>query len=188
MMIKKTSFHLLFLVLVLGVLACRMSSNLVQDFEPITVRTEDAIALGEKLEQAVQDAEQKGSFTIEISEQQLTSYLALNLAKTSQVPITDLQIHLQDGQVWIRGVVHQDNLQLPLTVAVSLSVDSENKIVVDLKQARIGPFPLPQRLLDSITQEVQKAFWDQLASVGEGYTIEEISIGEGSILIRGTKK
>jgi hypothetical protein len=35
---------------------------------------------------------------------------------------------------------------------------------------------------------VKKAFWDQVASVGEEYTIEEISIGEGSILIRGTKK
>jgi len=188
MMSKETSFHLLFLVLIFGVLACRMSSNLVPDFEPITVRTEDAVALGEKLKQAIQDAEQQGSFTIEISEQQLTSYLALNLAKTSQVPITDLQIHLQDGQVWIRGSVHQDNLQLPLTVAASVSVDAENNFVIDFKQAQIGPFPLPKMLLETITQEVKKAFWDQVASVGEEYTIEEISIGEGSILIRGTKK
>lgn len=187
-MIKKLNFHLLFLVLVSGVLACQMSSNLVQDFEPIAVHTEDAIALGEKLEQAVQDAEQQGSFTIEISEQQLTSYIVLNLAQTSQVPMTDLQIYLQDEQVWIRSIVHQDDLQLPLTVAVSLDVDTENNLVIEFRQAKIGPFPLPKTLLDPISQEVKRAFLDQVASVGERYTIEEISIGEGLILIRGNKK
>lgn len=187
-MIKKINFYLLFLVLVLGALACQMSSNLVHDFEPIAVHTEDAIALGKKLEQAVQDAEQLGSFTIEISEQQLTSYIVLNLAQTSPVPMTDLQIHLQDEQVWIRGIVHQDNLQLPLTVVVSLDVDTENNVVLEFRQARIGSFPLPTMLLDTITKEVKKTFLDQLASIGEGYTIEEISIGEGSILIRGIKK
>lgn len=187
-MIKKHRFHLLFLVLVIGILACQMSSNLVPDFEPIAVRTEDAVALGEKLEQAVQDAKQQGSFTIEISEQQLTSYIALNLDQTSQVPITDLQIHLQDEQVWIRGIVYQDNLQLPLTVAVSLDVDTENNLLLEFEQAQIGPFPLPKMLLDTIGQEVKKTFMDQVASLGEGYIIEEISMGEGSILIRGTKK
>lgn len=187
-MMKKLSFQLLFLIFSFGVLACRMSSNLVQDFEPIPIRTEDAVDLSEKLKQAVQDAEQQGSFTIDISEQQLTSYVALNLAETSEVSITNLQIHLQDGQIWIRGDVHQDNLQLPLTVAVSLSVDTENNLGIEFKQAQIGPFPVPRRLLDTIAQEVEKAFFEQVAGVGEEYIIEEISIGEGSILIRGTKK
>lgn len=187
-MIKKHRFHLTFFVLVIGILACQVSSNPVQDSEPIPVRTEDAVALSEKLERAVQDVEQQGSFVIEISEQQLTSYMALNLAQTSQVPVTDLQIHLQAEHVWIRGIVHQDNLQLPLTVAVSLDVDTENNLVIEFRQAQIGSFPLTKMLLDTITQEVKKTFLEQLASVGEGYTIEEISIGEGSILIRGTKK
>ncbi len=187
-MMKKLSIQLLFLIFSFGVLACRMSSNLVQNFEPIPIRTEDAVDLSEKLKQAVQDAEQQGSFTIDISEQQLTSYIALNLAQTSEVAITNLQIHLQDGQVWILGDVHQDNLQLPLTVAVSLNVDTENNLGIEFKQAKVGPFPVPRRLLDTIAQEVEKAFFEQVASVGEEYIIEEISIGEGSILIRGTKK
>lgn len=120
-MIKKHRFHLLFLVLVIGILACQMSSNLVPDFEPIAVRTEDAVALGEKL-------------------------------------------------------------------AVSLDVDTENNLLLEFEQAQIGPFPLPKMLLDTIGQEVKKTFMDQVANLGEGYIIEEISMGEGSILIRGTKK
>ncbi|MCX8062003.1 MAG: LmeA family phospholipid-binding protein [Anaerolineales bacterium] len=171
-----------------SIIACRLSENNLSSSERTPILTEDAIALSEKVEQAIQEANEKGSFTIEISEQQLTSYVALSLAGNSQVPVTDLHIRLRDGQIWISGVVHQDNLQLPLTVGVRVSVNEGNNLAFEFSEANIGPFRLPELVLDTITKEVEKAFAEQVANLGEGYRIEELSISEGSVVIRGKKR
>lgn len=88
----------IFLIILFSALACRLSGELVDDSDQIIILTEEAIAVNEKLEQAVKDAEQKGTFTLEITEQQLTSYVAINLASQSSIPITELQIRLRDGK------------------------------------------------------------------------------------------
>lgn len=185
---KTLKLSIFLLSLFLSSLACQLSEVAPHNAERIPVLTEEAVALSDKLEQAVQEANEKGTFTIEITEQQLTSYVALNLEKNSQVPITDLQIRLRDEQIWISGVVHQDNLQLPLSVGVKVWVDPGNNLAFEFSEAKVGPFQLPKLILDSIAREVEQAFLEQVASVGEGYRIEEISVGEGSILIRGTKQ
>jgi hypothetical protein len=187
-MMKKLTLHFSLLVLLLSTLACQMSQLGVREFERIPVSTEEALAMSETLEKAILEAEQRDSFTIEISEQQLTSYLALHYAQTDQIPISDLQIHFRDGQIWVSGLVEQNNLQLPLTIALSLGVDLSGNVVVEFNQAQLGPFPLPKAVMDTVTKEVGKAFREQLATVGEEYLIDEISIDEGSILIRGRKK
>lgn len=178
----------IFLIILFSTLACRLSGELVDEPDQIIILTEEAVAVNEKLEQAAKDAEQKGTFTLEITEQQLASYVAINLASQSSIPITELQIRLRDEQIRISGIAHQDNLQLPLSVGVRVGVDEANNFRLEFTEAKLGPFPLPQIILESITKEVQKALAEQMAKVGEGYSIQEISIGEGSILIRGIKK
>ncbi|GAB4469100.1 MAG: hypothetical protein Kow0088_00790 [Anaerolineales bacterium] len=174
--------------LLFSLLACRWSGVSTPSVENLLIRTEDALAVEEKLEQAIQEANEKGTFTIEITEQQLASYVAFNMDENNQTPISDLQIRLGEEQIWLSGLVQQGDLQLPLTVGLKLGVGSANNVVLEFTQAKIGPFPLPDVLLDTITEEVEKAFAEQLAAVGEGYTLEEITIGEGSILIRGSKR
>ncbi len=187
-MLKKLKHSLLFIALLMGAaLACQMSGDLAQ-IEKVPIMTEEANAVAEKVEQAIQEAEQKGTFTIEITEVQLTSYLALSLAENSEVPISDLQVRLRDEQVWISGNAQTENLELPLMVVVKLSVGSANELMIEFTKAQVGPFPLPKIMLDRITEQVEKAFLAEVAKVGEGYAIEEISIGEGSLLIRGAKK
>ncbi|MFN3309880.1 MAG: hypothetical protein ACK44E_11800, partial [Anaerolineales bacterium] len=121
-----------------------MSGELVDDSEQVIILTEEAVAVNEKLEQAVKDAEQKGTFTLEITEQQLTSYVAINLASQSSIPITELQIRLRDEQIRISGIAHQDNLQLPLSVGDSGAVDEANNFRLEFTEAKIGQFPFPQ--------------------------------------------
>ncbi len=186
-MVKQLWRHFFALTLIItAALACQLGGDVFQETDRIPILTDDAVIMSQKLEQAVQEAKQTGTFTIEMTEQQLTSYVALNLAKSNQVPITNLQIRLRDDQIWINGDAQQDNIQLPLSVAVKVAVDSTGSLLIEFTSAQIGPFPLPRIMLDTIEQQVEKVFLEQVAKVGEATVIEEISIGEGSMKIRGT--
>ncbi len=186
-MVKHLWRHFFALTLIItAALACQLGGDAFQETERIPILTDDAVIMSQKLEQAVQEAKQTGTFTIEMTEQQLTSYVALNLAKSNQVPITNLQIRLRDDQIWINGDAQQDNIQLPLSVAVKVGVDSTGSLLIEFTSDKIGPFTLPRIMLDTIEQQVEKVFLEQVAKVGEATVIEEISIGEGSMKIRGT--
>lgn len=185
---KTLKFYFLLTMLLVSALSCQISGGDTQTSPTVPILTEEALALSEKLEQAVQEANQQGTFTIEITEQQLTSYVALNLDKINQVPVTDVQIRLRDEQIWITGVVHQDNLDFPLELVAKIIVDSTNHLSIAFTKAQVGPFTLPKIMLDTIRERVEKVIAEQLPSVREEYVIDEISIGEGFILIRGSKK
>src|SRR5512138_1116546 len=114
---KNTKFALPFflLTLLLTSLACTMNvggpdySNL----PAVPISTEYAQSIQDEVQRAFAEGAQTGTITLNLTEQQITSYLAEKLQSDPRLQqngkpmITDPQVYLRDGQMKIYGKTQQ---------------------------------------------------------------------------------
>ena len=193
-MIKTRGLTLFLLVLVLTSLACTISvggpdySNL----PPIPVSGEAAESIKEELRRAIEAGAQTGVITVNLTEPQITSYLAArlqtdpSLQQADRQPlITEPQVYLRDGQMQIYGKTQKGMLTANIGVIVSMGVDANGQPQIDVVSADFGPFPAPDGLKDAITAMVREAYTGSLGPVATGLRIETISIADGVMTVTG---
>ena len=105
-------------VCALACLPCQTSSQLVPTpVRTVPISTQDAQDLALTLGQGIV-ADSEGRFTLVITEEELTSYVALNLADS----ISDPQILLTNGEIHLYGTVVSP-IEAPMTAVASISQD-----------------------------------------------------------------
>jgi uncharacterized protein YpmS len=122
--------------------------------------------------------DQDGRFVFVITEEELTSYAALNMAES----IIDPQILLTDGQIHIYGTMISP-IEAPVTALATIKVkNGDVRIVVE--SVSIDGFPIPETFVEAFAQQV-----DDFITAARRYEdaeISEIEIREGEIVIRGS--
>lgn len=183
---KKHTWIVLLIMMIVP-LACKLpgwGGN--KPLETIPVTTQAAKTLEANLEDTLKNIPQGVEFQIEITEQQLTSYVSLKLQANPDSPVHDLQIYLRDDQIRVIGTVDQANMSVQSEIIVRPFLDA-NRLQFDVISAKIGPFNLPQSFIDSMKQEMQSAFEEQLQDLGTNYRIDSIVIQNGVMIIKGIK-
>jgi hypothetical protein len=123
--------------------------------ERIEVSPEAAQRLEEKLKEALSGTS-SGEFTITATDEEVTSLIAVQMEKTSDTPMRDVQVHFGD-----------DRLQ------------------VDIVESSAGVIPVPQSLLDSLSRTVNETIAEAQTKAQMQVQITEVTIGEGEITISG---
>ncbi len=176
-------------ILALSAFSCNLASVAARPSTPtpppVAVSTQAVNDLVNNVENAAATAVSGGSTTLTITESQLTSLAVLALQEQQQFQINNLQIRLHDGQIQISGQVVQGNLELPLSVALTVSVDSQGLPQSQIVSAKLGPLPLPQPILDQFTSQLDQAITSQFNAAGTNLVIDQIMISEGSMAITG---
>lgn len=194
MKIKTIGLPLFLLCLVLISLACTIFvggpdySTLPQ----IPVSGEAAQSIQEELKRAIEAGAQTGVITMNLTEPQITSYLAArmqtdpSLQQPDKKPlITDPQVYLRDGQMQIYGKTQQGIFAANIGIIVTVGVDAEGQPLIDITSADFGPFPAPEGLKDALTAMIEEAYTGSLGPVATGLRIETISIASGVMTITG---
>ena len=154
----------------------------------IPVSTQAAGSLNNQVTQAAATGAATGSVTLNITEEQLTSYLTYYLQSQPNIPITNPQVQLQNGQMKIFGKVQQGLLVANASVTMTVSVDSNGQPKIQITQEDFGPFPAPQGLNDTISAFVAEAFTGSLGPAATGFRLESISIANGVMTVTGRVK
>lgn len=192
--IRTLALPLFLLSLVLTSLACTVfvGGPDYSSLPPIPVSGEAAESIKEELRRAFEAGAQTGVITINLTEPQITSYLAVrmqtdpSLQQSDKKPlITDPQVYLRDGQMQIYGKTQQGMFAANIGIIVQVSVDAEGKPQIDITSADFGPFPAPEGLKNAITAMVEEAYTGSLGPVATGLRIETISIANGIMTITG---
>jgi hypothetical protein len=177
---SQQSRAILLIALSLGVLAClpcQASSQLAPTPQrTVPVSTEEAKDLISTLGQGVlPDAE--GRFVLTITEEELTSYAALNM----QESIIDPQILLTEGQIQLYGTLVSP-VEAPVAALATVHVDPAGAQVT-VESVSVGGFPMPETFMEAFAQQIN----DLIAAAQryEDVQISEIEIGEGQMTIRG---
>ena len=159
---------------------------------PIPVSNEAVESIGAELQRAIQAGAQTGVITVNLTEPQITSYLAARLQtdpglqQTDKKPlITEPQVYLRDGQMQIYGKTQQGMFAANIGIIVSMGVDANGEPQIEVVSADFGPFPAPEGLKDAITAMVKEAYTGSLGPVATGLRIESITTANGIMTVTG---
>jgi hypothetical protein len=194
MRIKTKGLSIFLLSFVLTSLACTIfvGGPDYTSLPQIPVSGEAAESIKEELRQAFEAGAQTGVITINITEPQITSYLAVrmqtdpSLQQSDKKPlITDPQVYLRDGQMQIYGKTQQGIFAANIGIIVAVGVDANGHPQIEITSADFGPFPAPEGLKKALTAMVEEAYTGPLGPVATGLRIETISIANGVMTISG---
>ncbi len=155
---------------------------------PIPVSTEAVQSLQTQVNQAAATGAATGTVTLNITQEQLTSYLAVYLQSQPNLPITDPQVQLQNGQMELLGKVQQGMFNANVSMILAVSVDQNGQPKIVITQENFGPLPAPQGLNDAISTFVAQALTGSLGPAATGFRLESISIANGVMTITGRVK
>lgn len=156
--------------------------------ETIPVSTEAVESLQAQIEAAVVAGAESGLITLQITEEQLTSNIALKMAGQEDPAFQDPQIYLRDGQMQIYGTVVRGYITANVLVALTVSVNELGQPNIEIAAADFGPFPAPDRLKQSLSALVTEAYTGSLGPIATGFRLESISIEDGLMTITGRIK
>lgn len=190
---KSVSFPLFLVVLILASLACNVNVGGpdYSDRPAIPVSSEAAESLREEIRRAFEAGALSGEVTINITEPQITSVLALrlqtdqNLQQDEKPLITDPQVYLRDGQMQIFGKSQQGMFTANIGIVVAVGVDENGRPKIDIVSADFGPFPAPAGINNAISAMIQEAYTGAVGPVATGLRIQTISIADGIMTITG---
>ena len=194
MRIRTRGLSLFLLSLVLTSLACTVfvGGPDYTSLPPIPVSAEAAESIKLELQRAIEAGAQTGIITVNLTEPQITSYLAArmqsdpSLQQSDKKPlIVDPQVYLRDGQMQIYGKTQKGIFAANIGIVVTMGVDPNGEPLIEVTSADFGPFPAPEGLKDAITAMVREAYTGSLGPVATGLRIESISTANGVMTITG---
>ncbi len=156
--------------------------------ETIPVSTESVAGLEEQVKLAKDAAEQSGVLSLQITEAQLTSYLAFKLQEEPEPFLREPQVFLRDGQVQLYGRAYQGNFTANVALIMRVGVDEAGKPTLEIVSADFGPLPVPEGLRETATAALQEAYTGALGPVATGLRLESISIADGIMTLNGRTK
>ena len=156
--------------------------------QTIPVSAEAVQSLKAQIEAAVLAGTQSGVITLQITEEQLTSYLAFRMAGQQNPAFTDPQVFLRDEQMQIYGKVTRGYFNANMLVVLAVGVDELGQPKIEVVTADFGPFPAPEGLRDSLAALVSEAYTGSLGPVATGFRLENITIANGMMTVTGRIK
>lgn len=181
---KRTFLMVLILATLVGAgLACNMPQLNEPKPTPIPVSGASVEELATQVASAAATAAAGGPIVLEFTEEQLTSAAALELQKQGDTGIRDVQVYLRDGVIRITGTANQSGFDLPLSIALRVTVDQQGLPHSQVMEAKIGPLSLPQSMIDQFTSGFDQMLAARFAQEAMGYTIDSITISDGKMTI-----
>lgn len=165
----------------LTALACRFSvGGPKAPGDPIPVSEQSAQEL-ENVWQSGLEGGAGGQVQITITEEQLTSFVALKLAAEEEPLIRDPQIYLRDTKVQIYGTAQSGYFSAAALITLEVSVNEAGQPAFTITEANFGPLPVPDSLLSKLSDSINSAFDDQFA----GLKITSLTIADGQMILVG---
>ncbi len=189
---KTKTSSLTFLVgsLVLASLACNVFVG-GPDYptQTVPVSSDEVQNMQAQLEQALAAGAETGVINLQITESQLTSFIALKLQEQTDPPFTDPQVLLRNGQMQIYGKTTQGMFSANILITMNVGIDETTGLPkIEIASADFGPFPAPEGINAAISTIIDEAFTGSFGPVALGFRLETISIESGVMTMSGRIK
>lgn len=143
----------------------------------------------EQIEQAFMTGAETGVITLQITESQLTSFMADKLAQQTNPPFADPQIHLRDGQMKMYGKITRGWLTANMLITMNVTIDpTTGQPKIEIASADFGPIPAPEGVNAAISALIDEAFTGSFGPVAVGFRLETITIADGVMTLTGRIK
>ena len=188
---KKQNSKIIFLItLLLASLACSISVG-GPDYpeQTIPVSTDEAQFMRNLIEQALLSGAETGIITIQLTESQLTSFMAEKLSQQTNPPFTDPQILLRNGQMLMYGKIKKGWFTANMLITMNVNIDPiAGTPKIEITSADFGPFPAPAGINSAMSAILDEAFTGSFGPVAVGFRLETITIADGIMTVTGRIK
>jgi hypothetical protein len=178
------------ITLLLSSLACNISAG-GPDYpeQTITTSPEEALSMENIIEQALVSGAETGIITLQLTEAQLTSFMAQRLAAQTNPPFTDPQILLRNGQMLLYGKITRGWFTANMLITMNVTVDpTTNAPKIEIASADFGPIPAPEGINQALSAMIDEAFTGSFGPVAVGFRLETITIADGVMTLTGRIK
>jgi tetratricopeptide (TPR) repeat protein len=130
---------------------------------------------------------QPGSLnTVTLTEQQITSWLAMEMKNSPDLPLHDVQVYLQNGTVEIWGMVDgsKDSTSALVTGKISLKAGNPS---FEIESLQIGQQAIPGVLLSQAGTWLNQILSEKINEQVPGLQIMNVNISSGLITISGMR-
>ncbi len=155
---------------------------------PIPVTGASVEELATQVASAAATAASGGPIVLEFTEEQLTTAAALELQKVWRNRGKRCKVSLRDGQIKITGTASQNGFDLPLTVALQVSVSPQGLPQSEVVEARVGPLSVPQSMIDQFTTGFDQLLNERFSQEAGDISINSITIADGKMTIVAHKR
>ncbi|MBN1218434.1 MAG: hypothetical protein JXM69_05880 [Anaerolineae bacterium] len=179
--------YLVIIILAFTGLACGLGDNREQVGPPsgsIPVSQEATDRLKQNFNQALQEASGNHMSQLRVTNEEITSLVAIELTQTGQLPLSDPQIWFTAGRIYITGKVKAFGFFNLNSFIVATALVDNGGLVVKVQEAQMGPFDFPDELLQSITETVNET----LAGILIDLEITRLEIFEGEMFVVGMRR
>jgi tetratricopeptide (TPR) repeat protein len=131
---------------------------------------------------------QPGSLnTATLTEQQITSWLAMEMKNNPDLPLSDVQVYLRDGQIQVWGMVEGSNNSTSTLVTGKINLDSDGIPNFEIDSLQIGQQVIPGILLSQAETWLNQILVEKINQQVPGLEIMNINISSGLITISGMR-
>ncbi|MDO8755687.1 MAG: hypothetical protein Q7J80_17470 [Anaerolineales bacterium] len=127
---------------------------------------------------------QPGSLSsVTITEQQITSWLALEMKNSPDLPLRDVQIYLRDGKIQVWGMVNGKENSTSALIVGMLKIDNDKQPYFEIESLQIGQQVIPSILLSQAATWLNQLLAEEINKETPGLQIMNINISNGLITI-----
>jgi hypothetical protein len=157
--------------------------------QTVPVSTDEVQTMQTQIEQAINAGAETGVVTFQITESQLTSYIALKMQGQTNPPFTEPLVLLRNGQMQIYGKIDRSIFAANMVITMNVSIDpATGQPKIEIASADFGPIPAPEGVNSAISAIIEEAFTGSLGPVALGFRLETISIADGIMTMTGRIK
>jgi hypothetical protein len=178
---RRLTFSLSLLVAL--TVACAATDSATLPGGPVEVSSEAAQRVEAKLVEAL-TLNPNDQFILRFTDEEVTSYLALKLEETVDPPITDPQTRFTKGKIYVAGELTNIGPMQVKAMIVAAPRVMDDQLVIDIESVYLGPIPVPNTLLESLSQTIDTALEEAQVSL----KITQVEVFESEIVIVGEKR
>jgi uncharacterized protein YpmS len=184
---RPTWYRLLVPILILFGVACGpcnlLSSEVPTPPHAIAVSTEAADQLESRIQQNL-SGEPGKQFILRMTDAEVTSLVATELAQYDESPVAEPQVWFTKGKIYGTGrLVNVLPVETDFFVVAAARIQ-DGRVVVEVEEISAGAVPIPDSVLDTISQSINETV-DELQLDVE---VTALEILEGEAIVKGIRK
>ncbi len=174
----------LLLTLAAGCLPGSKSSSLIPD-RKVPVSEKAAESFAAKLDAANKSMASSGTFKMDFTESELTSYIRFKLNNEYHLPVKDPTVWISQGRFIVAGEIASDQLPTKgngvLVIEPSLT---NGKVHIKIVAIQIGRIKIPSSVFGSLSSKAN----EDLDRIQDNFTVEKFDMREGEVVIIAKSK
>ena len=125
--------------------------------------------------------------SVTINEQQLTSWLTMEMRNSPDLPLSDVQVYLRGGKIQIWGMVNGSTNSTSALLKGTISIDSNAQPVFTLESMQIGRQTVPTILLLQAESWLNEMLAEKIKLEIPGLQLMNVNVINGLITVSGMR-